>query len=135
MPCQRCLAIPGYHSFDKLSPTLYYTCPGKAKGTSEGFLDHLKDTLPGPWVWILDCRGIKGITGESILKTIEKDYTNLQQLYVVHPPLIVKAFYGISRPFFSKAMTNKIKIVDSTEVVLQLQTTPQESMRILELLR
>ena len=121
MPCKLCAEIPGTHSFQKLSKlkdgktNIFYTAPRRAKSIKDTpenvdfYIEHLKDTLPDPWIWIFDAKDmttkdfISNGSGQKMIGVIESDsYKSLKCVYIMNPTTTMRMFLGIMRPFMKK---------------------------------
>jgi len=128
MPCKVC-AEKGItaHSFQKLGTlndgktNIFYTSPRRAviqKDTPanvDNYIEHLKDTLPGPWIWIFDAKDMKSNdfisngSGKKILDILQTDYYNtLKCVYIVNPTTPMRMFLGIMRPFMKKETNERV---------------------------
>jgi len=121
MPCKLCTEVPGAHSFQKLGTlndrktNIFYTSPRRAmskKDTPENvdfYIEHLKETLPNPWIWIFDAKGmttrdfISNGSGKKMIDVIETDsYKTLKCVYIMNPTTTMRIFIGLMRPFMKK---------------------------------
>ena len=119
MPCKLCEESGGTaHSFQKLGTlndgqtNIFYTSPRRAlikKDTPEN------DTLPNPWIWIFDAKGMKtndfisNGSGKKVIDIMQEIYgKTLKCAYIVNPTTPMRMFLGIMRPFMKKETNARV---------------------------
>lgn len=127
--CHRCTETGGEaHSFYHIGTLghnkkthLYYTKPADATDIDESpeaiaiYLHHFEQTKPHPWIWILDCQGLKtkdflhsGL-GRRITEVVKTTYIDtLQGIYVVNPTWGMKTLLTFITPLLSKESKARI---------------------------
>jgi len=136
-PCPRCATNPAAHNFfelGKLGETdVLYCAPAKAiesKETSESFsyfVSHLEAVQGKPWIFLVDCKGMKlrhtyslSLT-KQIMRVMNEDHeSTLQKVILLNPNTWTRAFLTIIQPFLRKTFSKKLKMLQ-TEMDLFLE--------------
>ena len=128
--CSRCQETSGRaHSFELLGTLrdntthVFYTSlansmePEDSPDTLAGYLFHMHETRPHPWIWILDCRGMKSkdLLRSGLSKTLTEvvQHTNIETLhgvYILHPTMAMNAVIQCIKPFLYKETRQRIHV-------------------------
>jgi hypothetical protein len=148
------------HSFERIGTladgktSIFYSSPRRIKLCNESpeqyiknISEHLKESLPNPWIWIFDGKDmppgsmVGASTGRRIADIIQNEYaTTLQIIYVVNPTTPMRLLLGAIRPFLKKEANARIYMcsLGLIEVVNKLQgagVTKDDLARIMKLLQ
>jgi len=94
------------------------------------YIEHLKDTLPDPWIWIFDAKDmtssdyVSNGSGKKMINIMESEYyKTLRCVYVVNPTTTMRMFLGVMRPFLKKETNSHIYMcsLGLIEVIEKLQ--------------
>lgn len=128
--CPRCKETGGRaHSFELVGTLrdntthIFYTSLGESTepedspDTLAGYLFHMHETRPHPWLWIVDCRGMKSkdLLRSGLTKTLTEviQYTNIETLlgvYILHPTMAMNAVIQCIKPFLYKETRQRIHV-------------------------
>jgi len=134
MPCLKCVATPGYHSFTKFGKigdaNLFYTAPAKTLDFDEdgtklaNIKIHIKeDTEDAPWIWVVDCANMTASHYTEIsfnlglLGTLSAD-KNLKEIWIIRPNIWITATVAFLRPFSSSPVLHGIQYYDGNKIEL-----------------
>ena len=142
MPCSICPQSK-IHSFERIGTladgktNIFYSSPRRIQISNEppeqyikNISEHLKESLPNPWIWIFDGKDmpagsmISASTGRRIADIVQNEYaTTLQKIYVVNPTTPMRLFLGVLRPFLKKEANDRIYMcsLGLVEVINKLQ--------------
>lgn len=124
MPCPKCTAKPGYHSYKKIASlkglNLFYTSPAKTEDFDEdgtkltNVKTHIKeDTAGKPWIWIMDCANMElkhyaEVNFTTGLLTALANDTNLKEVWVVRPNIWIRSTVAFFKTVSSAQILNNI---------------------------
>jgi len=134
MPCDKCAAKPGYHSFVKFgslgSANLFYTAPAKTEDLNKdgtklaNITIHVKEeTTNTPWIWVLDCSnmGLEHYTEVSFnlgLLDLLASSPTLQEIWVVKPNVWIRGVYTFFQMISSAPILKKTHFIDGSYLEL-----------------
>ncbi len=131
MTCKYCQQTPSFHSFELLGSmpngyTIYFSSLEKAKEkhiTKESlpeYTQHLDTASQTPWVWIIDCRGLKleHIPKLKVCKLLvevfqERYKHTLMSVFILYPTWHVTTTLNALKPFLSADAKAKIALCES----------------------
>ncbi len=128
--CSRCKETGGRaHSFEYIgilrdnTTHIFYTSladssePEDSPDTLAGYLYHMNETRPHPWIWILDCKGMKSadLLRSGLVKALTDvvQFTNIETLlsvYILHPTIAMNAVIQCIKPFLYKETRQRIHV-------------------------
>jgi len=135
MPCARCAECPDAHSFvyfGKVNATsLYYTSPARAHDYKENaqtysyYKAHVDSAKGSPWIWVIDCAGMKmkhysslEIT-RKLMQVIMNEHAGiLQHVWIIHPNSWMRATLNVLKPFLKAETQKKIRIFEGEKTEL-----------------
>ena len=134
MACPQCKINPKAHCFvnfaRKDATRYFYTGNSKEVeriDTPEKigyFLSHIEQTRGTPWVWVIDCAGMKSkeISNDfrtSLVNIISKEHNQtLQSLFFINTTLWMRIILAFWRPFIHKEIVGKIHFFKGTSELL-----------------
>ena len=140
MACPRCVELPDAHSFTYFGKmndiSLYYTSPARAHDFKENaqtysyYKNHVDSAKPGPWIWVIDCAGMKikhysslEITRKLIQMLMAEHKGILQSIWIVHPNAWMRTTINVMKPFLKAETLSKIKLLEGerTELYVGLE--------------
>jgi hypothetical protein len=128
--CPRCTETGGRaHSFEWIGhlrdgvTNIFYTSlanskdPEDSPDTLAGYLFHMQETRPYPWIWIVDCRGMKSKDllcsglGKALTDIVQHTYIEtLSGVYILHPSIAMNALIQCIKPFLYKETRQRIHL-------------------------
>ena len=134
MACPQCKINPKAHCFVNFArkDEIRYFYTGNSKeveriDTPEKigyFLSHIEQTRGTPWVWVIDCAGMKSkeISNDfrnSLVNTISKEHNQtLQSVFFINTTLWMRIILAFLRPFIHKEIVGKIHFFKGTSELL-----------------
>jgi hypothetical protein len=141
MPCQKCIANPGYHSFINFgslgSTKLFYTAPAKTEDTNKdgtklaNITLHLKEeTERSPWIWVLDCAnmGLHQYTELSFnlgLLDVLVENRTLEEVWILHPNTWVRGVYSFFQMISCAPILKKTQFIEGSGLELLNRLEPK----------
>jgi len=141
MPCSKCIAKPGYHSFVNFARVsdadLFYTAPAKTEDFNEDGtklanikLHVAEETTSGPWIWVMDCAGmeLRHYTefdfNFGLLGLLNED-PRLKEVWIIRPNIWIRTTIAFLQTFSSAAILRTIRWFDGSnlEIYASLLTT------------
>lgn len=128
--CSRCKETGGRaHSFEHIGQLrdgkthIFYTSlanavdPEDSPDTLLGYLYHMNETRPHPWIWLLDCRGMKtkdlvhGSMAKQLSEVVQHvNIETLSSVFILHPTWAMNALVQFIKPFLYKETRQRIHI-------------------------
>lgn len=135
MACPRCAAFPDAHNFvyfgKKDNINLFYSSPARGHDyrevneTFSYYKAHLDTAKDSPWIWVIDCAGMKikhyssiGITKKVINVLTTEHKETLHKVWLVHPNTWARSFLATIKPFLKKEVIEKIHIFEGDKLEL-----------------
>ena len=134
MPCAKCSAKPGYHSFIKFAKigntTLFYTAPAATEDFNEDGtkLANIKlhvdeETAVGPWIWVVDCANMElqhytEFSFNTGLLSLLNDDPRLKEVWIVRPNIWIRTTIGFLQNFSSAKILGSIRWFDGSNLEL-----------------
>jgi len=137
MACPLCISDPDSHCFVKFGTIagvdLVYTAPSRTKVIVENeynilnFKLHIDSEKGRPWIWILDCRGMKMKHYASIKFTMRianilvnehRDF--LQEIIILHANDWIRSLLIICKKVFNEGIMKRVNILQGEKVELYL---------------
>ncbi len=147
MPCFRCEAQPGFHSFRNLGRTkdghcIFYSKPSLnvertlTESTVENLLSHMDDaTSLGTWIYIFDAQGLDKMEMPNVLlmrkfsKTVQERYRGkMVRVFIVNKNWAFELVFNLLKPFMSKE-NKELYIFCSSPVILLQHDIPSDVIR------
>ena len=137
MVCRHCQDTPFYHSFEHLTRlpngvSVYFSSIEKAKHktiTKENlsyYTEHLDHASQTPWVWIIDCRGMKTEhipklkVCRLLVDLFQDRYKHaLQNVFLVYPTWHINLALGAIKPLMSEESKAKLLVCPSPLTLLE----------------
>jgi hypothetical protein len=137
MFCPQCQINPKAHCFQQFAQKgdIRYFYTGNSKeveriDTPEKigyFISHVDQVRGTPWVWVIDCAGMKSreISSDfrkSLVNTISKEHsTTLHNIFFINTTTWMRIMITFLRPFIHRDLVNKLHFFkSSTELVYEL---------------
>ncbi len=128
--CPRCKETGGRaHSFEHIGHLrdakthIFYTSlaeatdPEDSPDTLQGYLYHMNETRPHPWIWILDCRGMKtkdllqGSLAKQLADVVQHvNIETLVSVFILQPTWAMNALIQFIKPFLYKETRQRIQM-------------------------
>ena len=128
--CSRCKETGGRaHSFEYIGhlrdgiSNIFYTSladatePEDSPDTLAGYLFHMQEVQAHPWIWILDCRGMKskdllrsGLAKQLINVVQHTNIETLHGVFILYPTMAMNAVIQCIKPFLYKETRNRIHL-------------------------
>jgi hypothetical protein len=137
MVCQQCQRNPLFHSFEHLGAmpngcAIFFSSIEKAhhkiitKDSLPDYAAHLDIASQTPWVWIIDCRGMKTEhipklkVCRLLVDLFEERYKHvLKNVFLVHPTWHVNVALGAVKPLLPEETKSKIVACPSPLTLLE----------------
>ena len=139
MPCLRCEAQPGFHSFRNLGKTkdgltIFYSKPSLnvertlTESTVANLLSHMEDASRlGPWVYLFDAQGLEKMEMPNVM-LMRKFHTSVQDrfrgimrhVYIINKNWAFELVFNLLKPFMS-AENKKLYLYCSSPLFLLSQ--------------
>ena len=138
MTCPQCKINPKAHCFLEFArkdlTRYFYTGNSKEVeriDTPEKisyFLSHIEQTRGSPWVWVIDCAGMKSkeISNDfrkSLVNTISKEHNHtLQAIFFINTTTWMRIILALLHPFIHKDIVGKIHFYKGmSELIYELK--------------
>jgi hypothetical protein len=149
MPCLRCEAQPGFHSFRNLGKTadghwILYSKPSLnvertlTESTVENLLSHMDDASSlGTWVYLFDAQGLDKMEMPNIQlmrkfnKTVQERYRGkMVRVYIINKNWAFELVFNLLKPFMSKE-NKDLYIFCSSPLLLLKEGIPPEVVQMI----
>ena len=137
MPCDRCTVVPDSHCFLGLGTnegiTYFYTSPVRGhdyretKDTLTYYKSHIDEAKNRKWIWVIDCKEMQtrhyasAEMSKNIVKYLVGEHKGqLQEIWIINPNTWIRGLIAIIKPFFSKAVTDKLHVLHKSGLELYI---------------
>lgn len=143
MPCLRCEAQPGFHSFRQLGKTqdghtIFYSKPSLnvektlTESTVANLLSHMDDASAlGTWIYIFDAQGLDKMEMPNVVlmrkfhKAVQERYRGkMVRVFIINKNWAFELVFNLLKPFMSKENKDLYLYCSSPVFLLQHNISP-----------